>query len=195
MQPVCASCSRDRRAKAEYDEGGGFGHLHRWNGEGNVRSDDRERARWLVPPGLTYSFTRGSPMEREHINPAGIHKHPAYTRIVTVKGPMKIIFIAGQTPSDENYKCVAPGDYRAQYLKVMESLDVQLKAAGATWNDVVYRRTFVLDVDEYRKVSRDPNTPKFGDPEKPPASTMVGVTRLSDPEFLIEIDLLAIVDE
>ena len=134
-------------------------------------------------------------MEREHINPAGIYKHPAFTRIVTVKGPMKMIFIAGQTPSDENYKCVAPGDYRAQYLKVMENLDVQLKAAGATWNDVVHRRTFVLDVDEYLKVSRDPNTPKFGDPEKHPASTMVGVTRLSDPEFLIEIDLVAIVDE
>ncbi len=134
-------------------------------------------------------------MEREHINPAGIYKHPAYTRIITVKGPMKIIFIAGQTPSDENYKCVAPGDYRAQYLKVMENLDIQLKAVGASWDDVVYRRIFVLDVDEYLKVSSHPNTPKFGDPEKPPPSTMVGVTRLSDPDFLIEIDLMAIADE
>ena len=134
-------------------------------------------------------------MEREHINPTGIYEHPAFTRIITVKGPMKIIFIAGQTPSDENYKCVAPGDYRAQYLKVMENLDVQLKAARATWDDVVYRRIFVLDVDEYLKVSSDPDTPKFGDPEKPPPSTMVGVTRLSHPDFLIEIDLMAIVDE
>ena len=48
-------------------------------------------------------------MEREDINPAGIYRHPAFTRVVTVKGPMKIVFIAGQTPSDENYQCVAPG--------------------------------------------------------------------------------------
>ena len=41
-------------------------------------------------------------MEREHINPTGIYKHPAFTRIVTVKGPMKMIFIAGQTPSLES---------------------------------------------------------------------------------------------
>jgi len=133
-------------------------------------------------------------MEREDINPAGIYKHPAFTRVVTVKGPMKIIFIAGQTPSDENYRCVTPGDYRAQYIAVMDSLEIQLKAAGATWDDVVYRRIFVLDVDAYLKVSSDPETPKYGNPDRPPPSTMVGVTRLSNPEFLIEIDLQAIVE-
>ncbi len=133
-------------------------------------------------------------MEREHINPTGIFRHPAFTRIVTVKGPMKIIFIAGQTPSDENYQCIAPGDYRAQYIAVMDNLQVQLEAAGASWEDVVYRRVFVLDVDEYLKVSSDPETPKSGDPDRPPPSTMVGVTRLSSADFLIEIDLTAIVE-
>ncbi len=133
-------------------------------------------------------------MEREHIDPAGIYKHPAFTRVVTVKGPMKMVFIAGQTPSDENYQCVVPGDYRAQYVAVMNSLEIQLKAAGASWDDVVYRRIFVLDVDEYLKVASDPATPKYGDPDRPPPSTMVGVTRLSNPDFLIEIDLTAIVE-
>lgn len=134
-------------------------------------------------------------MEKQFINPPGIYKHPAFTRVISVKGPMKIVFVAGQTPSDQNYKPVAPGDYRAQYIKVMESLDVQLKAAGATWDDVVYRRIFVLDVDKYLKVQSDPTVPKFGNPDRPPPSTMVGVTRLSNPEFLIEIDLMAIVAE
>ncbi len=133
-------------------------------------------------------------MEREHINPIGVYKHPAFTRVVTVKGPMKIIFIAGQTPSDENYQCIAPGDFRAQFIAVMESLDVQLKAAGASWDDVVYRRIFVLDVDEFLKVASDPNAPRYGDPDRPPPSTMVGVTRLSHPDFLIEIALTAIVE-
>ena len=76
----------------------------------------------------------------------------------------------------------------------MESLDVQLKAAGASWDDVVYRRIFVLDVDEFLKVASDPNAPRYGDPDRPPPSTMVGVTRLSHPDFLIEIDLTAIVE-
>lgn len=132
-------------------------------------------------------------LERHHINPPGIFKHPAFTRIVTVTGPMKLVFIAGQTPSDENYKCVAPGDYRAQYIKVMDNLIVQLKAAGATFADVVYRRIFVRDVDEYMKVTRDPQIPRYGDADKAPPSTLIGVTRLSHPDFLIEIDLIAVV--
>jgi enamine deaminase RidA (YjgF/YER057c/UK114 family) len=75
----------------------------------------------------------------------------------------------------------------------MENLQLQLAAAGATWDDVVYRRTFVLDVDAYMKIARDPATPKYFNPERMPGSTMIGVTRLSDPDFLIEVDLVAAV--
>ncbi len=134
-------------------------------------------------------------MEKEFINPEGVYKHPAFTRVISIKGPMKMLFIAGQTPSDEIYDGVAPGDYFGQYIKVMENLEIQLKAAGAAWNDVVYRRVFVLDVDEYLKVVTDPATPVFENAETPPGSTLIGVTRLSHPDFLIEIDLMAIVDD
>ena len=131
-------------------------------------------------------------MERHYIDPPAIFKHPAFKRVVTVQGDMKLVFIAGQTASDENYDCVAPGDYRAQYLHVMNSLDIQLQAAGATWDDVVFRRMFVLDVDEFAKIYWDKTLPTFGDGRPP--STLIGVTRLSKPEFLVEIDLMAVVD-
>ena len=48
--------------------------------------------------------------------------------------------------------------------------------------------------DEYLKVTREPGMPKFGNADKLPPSTMIGVTRLSNAEFLIEIDLTAIVE-
>ncbi len=131
-------------------------------------------------------------MDKQYLNPAGIYKHPAFTRVISVNEPSKFIFIAGQTPSDENYKCVGPGDLRAQYVKVMENLDIQLSAAGARWDDVVYKRIFVLDVDAFLAIASDPDTPRFGDQEKLPPATMIGVTRLSNPDFLIEIDLMAI---
>ena len=133
-------------------------------------------------------------MDIEFINPEGIYKHPNFTRVVTIKGPMKLILIAGQTPSDEEYKCVAPGDYLAQYVKVMENLEVQLEAAGAAWDDVVYKRVYVLDVEEYKRTTRGPDAPQFGNPDRPPPSTLIGVTELADPEFLVEIDLLAVTD-
>lgn len=131
-------------------------------------------------------------MEKKHINPPELFKHPSYTRIITVTGPSKLIFIAGQTPSDENYKPVAVGDMRGQYLRVMEALDLQLKAAGATWDDVVYRRLFVLDMDAFIKVQTDPTMTFPWNRDRPPPSTLIGVTRLSHPDFLIEIDLMAV---
>jgi enamine deaminase RidA (YjgF/YER057c/UK114 family) len=131
-------------------------------------------------------------MQRHEIDPPELFKHPSFKRVVTVQGDMKLVFIAGQTPSDENYQCIAPGDYRAQYVHVMKNLDIQLKAAGADWDDVVFRRIFVLDVDAFGKIYFDKTLPKYGDGRPP--STLIGVTRLSNPEYLIEIDLMAVVD-
>jgi enamine deaminase RidA (YjgF/YER057c/UK114 family) len=133
-------------------------------------------------------------MEKQFINPPGIFKHPRYTRVITVKGPCKFIFIAGQTSSDDTYQPVAKGDYKAQYEAIVEALTVQLTAAGATWDDVVTRRVFTLDVDALINVLADPATKGPENHEHPPTSTLIGVTRLSNPDFLIEIDLIAVVD-
>jgi enamine deaminase RidA (YjgF/YER057c/UK114 family) len=133
-------------------------------------------------------------MDKQFINPPELYKHPSYSRVVTVKGPCKFIFIAGQTPSDENYEPVAKGDYKAQYERIIAALTLQLKAAGASWDDVVVRRVFTLDVDALMKVLRDPATKRPENSEHPPTSTLIGVTRLSHPDFLIEIDLIAIAE-
>jgi enamine deaminase RidA (YjgF/YER057c/UK114 family) len=131
-------------------------------------------------------------MEKEIINPPELFKHPSYSRVITVKGPCKFIFIAGQTPSDDKYQPVYPGDYKKQYEYIMDALTLELKAADATWNDVVVRRVFTLDVDALMKVLRDPATKRYENADALPTSTMIGVTRLSNPGFLIEIDLIAI---
>ncbi len=131
-------------------------------------------------------------MEKTFINPPELHKHPSYSRVITVKGPCKFVFISGMTPSGENYEPVGKGDYRAQYERVIEGLTIQLKAAGATWDDVVVRRVFTLDVDKLREAMKGVKRPENA--EFPPTSTMIGVTRLSHPDFLIEMDLIAVTD-
>ena len=50
----------------------------------------------------------------------------------------------------------APGDYKAQYIAVMDGLKTGLEAAGATFDNVVHRRAFVIDMDKYLAVTRDP---------------------------------------
>ena len=70
----------------------------------------------------------------------------------------------------------------------------QLKATGAIWDDVVLRRVFTVDVDMLRAAMRVPSTKRPENSEHLPTSTMIGVTRLSHPDFLIEIDLVAITE-
>jgi enamine deaminase RidA (YjgF/YER057c/UK114 family) len=132
-------------------------------------------------------------MERKRINPPSLFQHPAFTRVVTVKGPCKFIFIAGLTAADINYKCVAPGDCRAQYIDILKNLTVQLEAAGATWDDVVFRRIYALDVDAFLNAQADTSIPTPWSPGCAPPSTLIGVTRLSSPDFVLEVDLTAVV--
>jgi enamine deaminase RidA (YjgF/YER057c/UK114 family) len=135
------------------------------------------------------------PMTREYINPHGVPKRIHYTRVLTVDKPSKLIYIAGQTPADDKYQPVHAGDIRAQYIAVLAGLTLQLKAAGATWHDVVFRRMYAVDVPAFLKVMNDPTLPLPWDKARPSPSTLIGVTALSNPGFLIEVEIVAVVED
>jgi len=134
-------------------------------------------------------------MRRVYINPPGLFHHPNYTRVLTVEKPSKLIYLAGQTPADENYQPLHPGDVRGQYLAVLAGLTRQLEAVGATWEDVVFRRMYALDVPALLKVLNDRTLPVPWDVNRPSPSTLIGVTALSNPGFLIEVEIMAVAAE
>ena len=89
---------------------------------------------------------------------------------------------------DIDGNCVGKGDMRAQMEQTFQNLDRCLKAAGATWADVVKTNTFVTDFDEFQKCA-DIRMRYLG--VATPTSTTVGVTRLAGPDFMIEIEATA----
>ena len=117
---------------------------------------------------------------------------PSYSHVVTVSGTGKIVFIAGQLARDIDGNCVGKGDMRAQMEQTFQNLDRCLRAAGATWVDVVKTNTYVTDFDEFQKCG-DVRMRYFG--VATPTSTTVGVTRLAGPDFMIEIEAVAVVNE
>ena len=127
-------------------------------------------------------------MQMTRINPPGVLHHPGFTRIITVEGPMRLAWMAGQTPQTDDLGCVAPGDFKAQYEFVMDKLQIQLEAIGANWDNVVFRKLYLTDVDAFRAYSRGPDYRKYF--TQMPCSTAIGVTRLSHPDFLVEVELL-----
>ena len=79
---------------------------------------------------------------------------------------------------------------RAQMEQAFQNLDRCLKTAGATWADVVKTNTFVTDFDEFQKCADIPCAIWVATP----TSTTVCVTRLAGPDFMIEIEAVAVVN-
>src|SRR5580700_5795958 len=116
---------------------------------------------------------------------------PAYSHVVTVNGPGKTIYTAGQLARDAEGNIVGPGDMRAQMEQTFKNLDACLKAAGASWADVVKTNTFVTNYEEFSKHS-DVRMRYIG--VASPTSTTVQISRLAQPGAMVEIELVAVVD-
>lgn len=131
---------------------------------------------------------------RERPVASGVMNHPAFAQLVTTQGNFKTLYIAGQTSVDANGNCVSPGDFRGQYVQVMENLSKVLAAGGASFSDVTFIRRFVTSIDAFLAMSgdRDNPIPDYFEGQ-PPASTLIEVNRLADRCFLVEVDLIAAV--
>jgi reactive intermediate/imine deaminase len=135
-------------------------------------------------------------MKIERMQPPGVDVRmqegkAAYTHVVTVAGPGKMIYIAGQLARDASGNIVGPGDMRAQLEQTFKNLDACLKAAGATWADVVKTNTFVTDYEAFSKC-REVRMRYFG--VATPTSTTIQISRLAQPEAMVEIEMIAAIE-
>lgn len=125
-------------------------------------------------------------------NPKTLPKPPGYSYVVEAAGQVTTVYLAGQLGVDMDNKFVgAPGDFRAQCIKAHDNLTLALKAAGATWSDVVKINNFLVDIADnmpaYREI-RD----KYLNAKAPPVSTTIGVPALARPGGLFEIEAIAV---
>jgi enamine deaminase RidA (YjgF/YER057c/UK114 family) len=134
----------------------------------------------------------------ERMDPPNLNKHPAYSQVTVVSGPMKLVFVAGTVDRPLDY---TPGsnrcehdDWAGQYRGHMQKIEESLKAAGARWEDVVFIRRFTVDMKKYLATVYDPSIPQHWK-DRPPPSTLIEVTALSEPCQLMETDVFAVVPD
>ena len=133
-------------------------------------------------------------MPKQFINPPALNPTAGFTHVVTATGG-KTVHVSGQVSVNETGEVVGKGDFRAQVERTFENLGTALTAAGATFRDVVKITYFVVDLKpDYVPVIREVRG-RHLDPQNPPASTLVGVAALVVPDWLIEIELVAVVAE
>jgi 2-iminobutanoate/2-iminopropanoate deaminase len=124
-----------------------------------------------------------------YINPPGLAKPTGYTHVV-VGADRRTVYIAGQVAFDSAGKLVGGSDFSAQAEQVFANLRRALASVGASFYDVVKSTTFITDAKHVPALREVRN--RHLDPRQPPASTLVVVSALARPEFLIEIEAIAV---
>ena len=110
-----------------------------------------------------------------------------YSRVVKVDNH---IFVSSTVATDESGTIIGVGSYYEQTKFIFRKIEKYLKEAGATLNDIVRTRMFVVDINNWEEVGRA-HAEFFKDVK--PAATMVEVSRLIDDKCLIEIEVDAVI--
>lgn len=115
-----------------------------------------------------------------------------YSHAFKVKGGT-LLFISGQVPEDANGKLASPGDFEAQALKVLENLKIVVEEAGGTVSDIFKLTVLLTDQSQWKPFSqlRGRVFTRWG-MKHPPASTLLIVKSLAKPEWMVEIEGIAV---
>jgi enamine deaminase RidA (YjgF/YER057c/UK114 family) len=130
-------------------------------------------------------------MTRQAINPPQLFNSLQYGfSQITIATGSRIISVSGQVAWDEHEQ-IAAADFRSQTMKAFHNLEVALLAAGASLDEVVSLRLYIVadHMDDSAPI-RDALEALF--PADPPTATWIGVPRLANPAFLIEVEALAV---
>jgi enamine deaminase RidA (YjgF/YER057c/UK114 family) len=109
-----------------------------------------------------------------------------YSRAVRVGQSVQVSGTTAMTPSG----LIGKGDPYAQTIQAFKTIEAALKEAGASLSDVVRTRIYMANIDQWQDVGRA-HGEIFGSIR--PATTMVEVKRLIDPDMLIEVEADAMI--
>ena len=118
-------------------------------------------------------------MRVTHLNPAGMHRNPAFSQAVVVEGNTRTIYVGGQNAVDAEGRVVGRGDLAAQTERTLENLATVLAAAGARLQDVAKWTVFAVQGQDAR--------PAVGVFQRvwgsapPPAISVIAVAGLANP--------------
>jgi enamine deaminase RidA (YjgF/YER057c/UK114 family) len=133
--------------------------------------------------------------QTEFLKPEGLAPVTAYSHLVVAK-PGKMIFVAGQVATDKDGKLIGKDDLKAQAVQVFENLKTALAAAGAGFSDVVKISWFIKGYKpDLLPTLREVRSSYFSPKAPPPASTLLGVASLAQDDYLLEVEVVAVVPD
>jgi len=129
-------------------------------------------------------------MPRVIIQPEGVwDPRPRFAQVVRIGNH---VYVAGQTAVDERGNVVGKGNIDAQARQVFRNLQKCLEAAGANYDQVVKLNIYSTDLDAHLPALTKTRREFF--PREPVASTTIQVPRLVHPDWLLEIEAVAVLE-
>ncbi len=127
--------------------------------------------------------------EVTYMNPGGI-ADPSPSGFTAVVKAGNTVYIAGMVAQDENGNVVGEGDAEAQTRQIWRNIGVAVQAAGGNLADIVKTTTYVTGIEHGAAVRR-----VRGElfPENPPTSTLLVVSELANPAYVVEIESIAVI--
>lgn len=149
------------------------------------KSTGAESGQVITNPGVSaFSIT--------YRNPSGLWTSPRLTQLVEVQGA-RMIYLSGQTPADANYK-VKSANFHEQAHAVYDNIEIALKSVNAGLQNVVKTTTYLTDPAHIQAL-REVRVERYRELKAPPANTLLIISRLAEPEFLLEIDVIAAIPQ
>src|SRR3982751_4163235 len=128
-------------------------------------------------------------MPVEHLKPEGMHLNPAFSQALIIPAGARALISGAQNAVGKDGKIVGKGDLGAQTTKALENLQLCLKAAGATLEQLVQVKIYLAgDIDI--RPGFGAWMAVWGTRPNPPAVTGLRVQGLANPDYLVEIEAL-----
>lgn len=130
----------------------------------------------------------------EFINPESIARSPAFSQGAVITGNHKTIYVGGQNAIDKDGNIVGKGDIEKQANQVLSNIEAVLKAAGAGLEHIIKWNIYFVKGQSPQNALKaiQPRLPKLKDPQ---LVTGIFVEALTNPEYLLEIDAIAVVPD
>ena len=125
----------------------------------------------------------------KHVNPETLSKPRGYTHVIKAKDT---VYIAGQVGVAQDGTLVGGADPEAQVRQIWRNLEAAVNSVGGTLRDIVKTTTYITSI-EYAAAVRKVRDELYQASDLP-TSTLVVVTGLASPDYLVEIEAIALVE-
>ena len=132
---------------------------------------------------MTTKITRGNPKGLANV------RSTIYHHFIRIDNPQSLIFLSGQLSRDGEGRLVGPGDMAEQTRQAIRNMDLIMREAGGTLEDIVSLVVYTTDIRQFKEIVAA-RMEFFKD--KLPTSTIVEVNHLADPGLLIEFQATAV---